>query len=1406
MAIKFLSDGNIDNDLQVQSKLTVGNGSTSYSKIQNNAINLYDSGGSSKGQIFINESGSNHLLMINNGSSGGIVYFGAPTSYTQNVIIQGGYLTVGNYLDIEGSLIKMDAPGTTTAVDVIKFETTTSSSPYTGGKTLTIGDVAAGDQVETINLMTMGHTYLQISDDQIISKADELKFTGNLGSNAITQFWGLNSNGDVQKRTKAQFASDAGIVRTTTSQTIAGDKTFSGATTFTNSITQTGGGTTTLSGDLDVQGSGISLVDDITFSGSGRIQGLASPSSGTDAANKSYVDAHPSGTVTSVALSGGTGISISGSPITGSGTITVTNSAPDQTVALTGGTGISISGTYPNFTITNSSPSSGGTITGSGTANKVTKFTGASAIGNGPITFSSNDSTFAGNVTIDNSGSGDSKLTLSTSTGGDPQIVMNSDASNRSGLIMYQDNGTNIGRIEYVHNGDKLQFQAGSSTGYALQLENTVATFSGNITLSSDKKINFGASTNIEGATSGTKMILETSTDYLFRFGGSTKVSFESNGQVSFLNYGSGTFTGTATKALQVTSAGKIIEGNIGGSGTVTSVGITAGTGISVSGSPVTSSGNITVTNSAPDQTVALTGGTGISISGSYPNFTITNSSPSSGGTVTSVSATSPVTSTGGNTPTIGVDTAAVSSGSSKLATGTQIQTAINSAVSGLGSGTVTSVATGTGLTGGTITTSGTLSLNLNGLTTTTGAGSADFFAIVNSAGSQFKIAPGNVNISTFNNNAGYVTSSGVTSVATGSGLTGGTITGSGTVSVDYGTAGLINDAPGGSGNPDQDDLVLIGKDSSGSGETRSYALVDLPFAPSGTVSGVTSVAVSGGTGISISGSPITSTGTITVTNSAPDQTVALTAGTGISVSGTYPNFTITNSSPSSGGTMSSWSLQGDSGGSTAITNGETVDIAGGTNITTSRSSNTITINNGITNNSQLINGAGYTTNTGTTTASNTQTFTNKSGNISQWTNDVGYVTSSGGSMSTWKLTADSGGTATIDDAETVDIAGGTNITTARSGNTVTINNGLVNNSQLSNTAGYITGSTVFSAGGGDVTGSAALNQSVVLTMATVNSNVGSFTNANITVDGKGRITAASSGSSGITGLGTANFLSKFGTSSTITNSEISDTGSVIQLGLDASNNSTLYLDTVNRKVGFRTTSPGAAFDVNGTMRVRNQLNVGDTTEQNLYVDGNANPGGKYVKMGNYGGATGNYFGITSSENQPKYSAAFGNGGKIVQDKRIVTVKIAASALNSATSDNGKIIISNPGTNSVLWPTNIFIYRGSGQPGSGWASGNTAGAVFYFCPSGNCGQRRIITVMAGGVCSTASEWYWGRPVPLPTINENPTVVWDGLKNQALRFRTSTTVSNATMDWYVRIEYLKINVTAGFVNNVDTTVT
>lgn len=89
---------------------------------------------------------------------------------------------------------------------------------------------------------------------------------------------------------------------------------------------------------------------------------------------------------------------------------------------------------------------------------------------------------------------------------------------------------------------------------------------------------------------------------------------------------------------------------------TITNTGVLsniAGTGISVSGA----TGNVTITNTAPDQTVVLTGAGTTVVTGTYPNFTITS----------------------------------------------------NDAYTG----TVTSVGTGTGLTGGPITTTGTISFSV---------------------------------------------------------------------------------------------------------------------------------------------------------------------------------------------------------------------------------------------------------------------------------------------------------------------------------------------------------------------------------------------------------------------------------------------------------------------------------------------------------------------------------------------------------------------------------------------------------------------------------------------------------------------------------------------------------------------
>lgn len=70
--------------------------------------------------------------------------------------------------------------------------------------------------------------------------------------------------------------------------------------------------------------------------------------------------------------------------------------------------------------------------------------------------------------------------------------------------------------------------------------------------------------------------------------------------------------------------------------GTVTSVGITPGSGIQVTGSPVTTSGTMTIVNTGVTR---LNAGTGISLSSSNGNVTI--STTTTGGTVTSVALTS---------------------------------------------------------------------------------------------------------------------------------------------------------------------------------------------------------------------------------------------------------------------------------------------------------------------------------------------------------------------------------------------------------------------------------------------------------------------------------------------------------------------------------------------------------------------------------------------------------------------------------------------------------------------------------------------------------------------------------------------------------------------------------------------
>jgi len=150
-------------------------------------------------------------------------------------------------------------------------------------------------------------------------------------------------------------------------------------------------------------------------------------------------------------------------------------------------------------------------------------------------------------------------------------------------------------------------------------------------------------------------------------------------------------------------------------SGTVTSVGITPGTGILVTNSPITSTGNITVTNTGVTR---ISAGTGIGVSGSNGDVTISATSVTNG-TVTGVTITSNnLTVTGGtitSSGTISVDLPSNISVTGNITGGNLITSGLITSTGNVTGGNLVTggVITATGnITGGNINTAGVLKLN----------------------------------------------------------------------------------------------------------------------------------------------------------------------------------------------------------------------------------------------------------------------------------------------------------------------------------------------------------------------------------------------------------------------------------------------------------------------------------------------------------------------------------------------------------------------------------------------------------------------------------------------------------------------------------------------------------------------
>lgn len=171
----------------------------------------------------------------------------------------------------------------------------------------------------------------------------------------------------------------------------------------------------------------------------------------------------------------------------------------------------------------------------------------------------------------------------------------------------------------------------------------------GNITISSTGGGNGGGGTvtsiSVVGASSNARIT-------------STGGPIISNGTITLDLATTGVTAATySNPTLTVDTYGRVtVASNNIVAGTVTSVGmITSGTGIQLSGSPITTAGNITIVNTG---VIRLNAGTGISLSGSNGNVTV--STTTTGGTVLSVGVSSstlnvtnsPITSVG----TIGVE------------------------------------------------------------------------------------------------------------------------------------------------------------------------------------------------------------------------------------------------------------------------------------------------------------------------------------------------------------------------------------------------------------------------------------------------------------------------------------------------------------------------------------------------------------------------------------------------------------------------------------------------------------------------------------------------------------------------------------------------------------------------------
>ena len=720
--------------------------------------------------------------------------------------------------------------------------------PSTGILTLTKNDATT---------LTAGtYTYLTGASysNNTISLTNNLGSTSNVNFNTFT---GATINGNLT----VTGTTSSGILSATTYQNLPTDVRVTGGTyssgtaTFTNNT----GGTFNVSGFLSNATTAVTLSSNV----------LSVTSSG--------------GTPTNTTINAATGGTYSNGTITLSGT----GSLSTITGLFTGGTDVRVTGaTYSNNTFTFTNNTGGtfnvlfNTLTGA-TVNGNLTVTGTTSSGilsattyqNLPTdvrvtggTYSSGTATFTNNTggTFNVTGflsNATTAVTLSsnvlsvTSSGGTPTTTTINAATGgtySNGTITLAGTGSLSTITGLFTGGTDVRVTGGTySNGTATFTNNTGGTF--NVTgFSTGVSFTGGTVTGATNFTGGLTANTISATTYSnlptdVRVTGATY----NNNTFTFTNNTGGTFN-----VLFNTFTGATINGNLSVTGTTSSGIISATTyqnlptDIRVTGGTY-SSGTATFTNN--------TGGT-FNVTGFLSNATTA---------VTLSSNVLSVTSSGG-TPTnttINAATGGTYSNGTITLTGTGTLSTITGLTTPFTGGTVTGATNFTGgLTANTI--SATTYSNLPTDIRVTGATySNNTFTYTNNTGGTFSVLFNTVTGLTINGNLSVTgtTSSGIISATTYQNLP-------------------------------TDIRVTGGTYSNGSATFRNNT--GGTFNVTGFYTGQTSYVNSLTTGTGLSAN--TTTGNITILNTAPDQTVTILGGSGISVTGTYPNFTISSTGSTS--------------------------------------------------------------------------------------------------------------------------------------------------------------------------------------------------------------------------------------------------------------------------------------------------------------------------------------------------------------------------------------------------------------------------------------------------------------------------------------------------------------------------